>query len=116
MAVLLDQPFRIVAGDEGADGVADLADGPEDAAVHDLLLERAEEALDHAIRLGPPDEGVARGHAPEADLLLEDVRHEVAAMVVTEREAAGDAGAEMAELLADCHAESLDGLEAGTAL
>src|SRR5215218_10936094 len=51
MAVLLDQPLGVVAGDEGADGVADLVDGLEDASVHDLLLQRAEEALDHTIRL-----------------------------------------------------------------
>jgi hypothetical protein len=60
VTVLLDQPLGVVAGDEGADGVTDLVDGLEDAAVHDLLLQRAEEALDHAIRLGLSDEGVAR--------------------------------------------------------
>src|SRR3712207_2676995 len=50
VSVLLDQPFGVVAGDEGADGIPHLVDGPEDAAVHDLLLQRAEEALDDAIR------------------------------------------------------------------
>ena len=49
MAVLLDQPCGVVAGDEGADGIADLVDGTEDAAMHDLLLQRAEEALDDAV-------------------------------------------------------------------
>ncbi len=38
MAVLLDQPLGVVAGNESADGVTDLIDGLEDAAVHDLLL------------------------------------------------------------------------------
>ena len=42
--------------------------------------------------------------------------HEVAAVVVAEREAAGGAGGEVAELLADRHGERLGGLEAGAAL
>src|SRR5829696_7141830 len=116
MAVLLDQPFGVVAGDEGADGAADLVDGPEDAAMHDLLLQRAEEALYDTVRLGLADEGVARRHAPEPDLLLEGVRHEVAAVVVAERQAAGGPGAEVAEPPADRHADGLDRLEAGAAL
>src|SRR5918997_1951205 len=49
LAVLLDQPLGVVEGDEGADGIPHLLDGPEDASVHDLLLEGAEETLDHAI-------------------------------------------------------------------
>src|SRR3712207_8905563 len=88
MAVLLDQPLRIVAGGEGADGNTDLVDGLEDAAMHDLLLQRAEKALDHTVGLGLADEGVARRHAPEPDLLLEHVGHEVAAVVVAQRDAA----------------------------
>src|SRR5215210_745561 len=116
MAVLLDQPFGVVAADEGADGIPDLVDGPENAAMHDLLLQRAEEALYDAVRLGLADEGVARRHAPEPDLLLEDVRHEVAAVVVPERQATAGPGAEVAELPADRHADGLDRLEAGAAL
>ncbi|MCZ8150285.1 MAG: hypothetical protein O9325_20810, partial [Roseomonas sp.] len=38
VAVLLDQPLGVVAGGEVADGVADLIDGLEDAAVDGLLL------------------------------------------------------------------------------
>src|SRR3712207_8679860 len=116
MAVLLDQPFGVVAGDEGADCVADLVDGPEDASMHDLLSERAEESLDDAIGLRLSDEGVARRHAPEPDLLLEVVGHEVAAVIVAEREAAGGAGGEVTELPADGHAEGLGGFEAGAGL
>src|SRR4029453_7357555 len=129
MAVLLDQPFGVVAGDEGADGIADLVDGPEDAAMHDLLLQRAEEALYDAVRLGLADEGVARRHAPEPDLLLEGVGHEVAAVVVAERQAAGGPGAEVAEppagrpprravpqRRAGRHADRLDRLVAGAPL
>src|SRR6188768_799534 len=64
--VLLDQPLGVVAGDEVADGIPDLVDGLVDAAVHDLLFQRAEEPFDDAIRLGLAHERVARGHAPEA--------------------------------------------------
>src|SRR5215211_8725977 len=116
MAVLLDQPFGVVACDEGADGVADLVDGLEDAAVDGLLFQRAEEALDDAVRFRLADEGVARRQAPEPGLSLEAVGHEVAAVVVAECEAAGGTGGEAAELLADRHAEGLDRLEAGAAL
>src|SRR5215213_2113442 len=116
MAVLLDQPLRVVAGDEGADDVAHLVDGLEDAAVHDLLLQRAEEPLDDAVGFRFSDEGVARQHAPEPGLLLEVVGHEGAAVVVAEREAAGGAGVEMAELPADRHARRLGRLEAGAGL
>jgi len=41
----------IIEGGEVADGVADLVDGLEDAAVDGLLLQRAEEPLDDAIGL-----------------------------------------------------------------
>src|SRR5687768_15643969 len=34
VAILLDQPFRVVEGGEGTDGVADFVDGLPDAAVH----------------------------------------------------------------------------------
>jgi transposase len=37
--VLLDQPFGVVAGEEVADGLAELVDGLEDAAMDDLLVE-----------------------------------------------------------------------------
>src|SRR3954462_7235071 len=88
-AVLLEQPLGVVAGDEGADGVAHVVDGPEDATVHDLLLLGPKQALDASVRLGLADEGVARRHAPEPELLLEGVRHEGAAVVVAQRQAAG---------------------------
>src|SRR5215213_808515 len=116
MAVLLDQPFGVVAGDAGPDGVAHLLDGLEEAAMDDLFFQGAEEALYASVRLGLADEGVARCHAPEPDLLLEDVGHEGAAVVVAQRQAAGSARAEMAELLAHCHADGLDRLVAGATL
>ncbi|QXM24125.1 hypothetical protein KO353_12705 [Elioraea tepida] len=39
VAVFLDQPLGVVAGDEGSDGVAEVFEGLEDAAVDDLLLD-----------------------------------------------------------------------------
>ena len=116
VAVLLDQPIGVVAGGQVADGVADLVDGLEGAAMDGLLLQRPEEPLDDAVRLRLGREGVAWRDAPESDLLLDLLGHEVAAVIVAQREAAGGAGGEVAELLADGHGEWLDGLEAGAAL
>src|SRR3954463_2850274 len=79
-------------------------------------LEGAEEALDDAVGLGLGDEGETGGDAPEPDLLLEMLGHEVGAVVVAQREAAGGVGAEFAELLADRHADGLGGFEAGADL
>src|SRR5947209_18861365 len=108
-AVLLDQPLGVVAGDEVADGVTDLVDGLVDATVHDLLLERAKEPFDDTVRLGLADERVAGAHAPEADLVVEMFGEERAAVIMSQRHAAGGAGADMAEHIAHRHADGLDG-------
>ena len=70
-------------------------------------LEGAEEALDDAVGLRLGDEGEARGDAPELDLLLEVLGHEVGAVVMAQRETAGGVGAEVAAILADRHADGL---------
>lgn len=116
VAVFLDEPLAIVACDDVADGVADVVNRLEDAAVDGLLLRRSEEPLHDAIRLGLADEGVAWQDAPELHLLLEAVGREVAAVVMAEREATGGVGGEVAELLADGHDERVVGLEAGAAI
>ena len=72
--------------------------------------------LDQPLRVVAGDEGVARHHASEPDLLREGVRHEVAAVGTAEREAAGGAGTEPAEPLARRYADRRDGLVAGAAL
>jgi hypothetical protein len=92
-AVLLDEPLGVITGDEVADGVTDLVEGLVDLAVHDLLFQRAEEALDDTIRLGFADERVAGGHTPEADLVMEMFGEERAAVIVSQRQATGDARA-----------------------
>jgi hypothetical protein len=61
VAVLLDQPRGVGAGDDGADGVTDVLDGFQDAAVDDLLLVSAEEAFDDAVRGWLADESVGSG-------------------------------------------------------
>ena len=116
VAVLLDQPFGVVAGGEGADGVSDVVDGLEDTSVHDLLLEGSEQALDDAIGLRLSDEGVARRDAPGADLFLESVRHEVAAVIMPQRQAAGGVGVDAVELVSHRHADGLKSFEAGPTL
>src|SRR5437868_3142021 len=115
-AVLLDEPLGVVAGDEVADGVTDLVDGPIDSAVHDLLFEGAEETLDDAIGLGLADERIAGGHAPEADLVVEVFGEERAAVIVAQRHAASGAGADLAEHVPDRHTDGLDGSVAIAAL
>jgi hypothetical protein len=49
VGVLLDQPLGVEAGDEVADGLADLVYGLEDAAMDDLLFQRPEQPLDDAV-------------------------------------------------------------------
>ena len=60
VAVLLDHPRGVLDGSEVADGVADLVDGLEDAAVDGLLLQCPEHSLNHAIGFGFCDKCLAR--------------------------------------------------------
>src|SRR5689334_23473418 len=115
-AILLDEPVGVVTGDEVANRVTDLVDGLVDSAVHDLLLEGAEETLDETIRLGFADERIAGGHAPEADLVMEMFGEERAAVIVAQGHAASGAGADVAEHFPDRHTDRLDGSIAIAAL
>lgn len=63
--------------------------------------------LHDAVRFGLADEGEAGRHAPGSDLGLEVVGHEEAAMVMAELNAAGGNATEVAELLANGHAQGL---------
>src|SRR5690349_7774621 len=108
-AVFLDQPFGVVAGHEVADGVADLVDGLVDSTVDDLLFQRAEKPLDDTICFRFAHERVAGGHTPEADLVLEVIGEERAAVVMSQCQAPGGAGTDMTEHLAHRHADGLDG-------
>lgn len=56
VSVFLDEPFGVVALCEESDGLSDLIDGFEDAAMDDLPLERPEQAFDDAVGLGLANE------------------------------------------------------------
>jgi hypothetical protein len=116
VAIILDQPFGVVAGGEGADSLAGLGDCLEDTVVDDPLLYRLDEFLHEAIRFQFGHECVDWRYPTESDLVREFIGDEVAAVVVTEREAAGGALSEMAELLVEGQGEHLSDLEAGAAL
>src|SRR5208337_1108300 len=116
VSVFLDEPLGVVSGGEGADGFSDVVDGLEGAAVDGLLLQASEQAFDDAVGFGLADEGVAWGYAPEPGLFLEVIGYEVAAMIVAERKAASGVGGEMAELVADGHAQRLGRFEASSEL
>ena len=49
-------------------------------------------------------------------MFLESVRHEVAAVIMAQRQAAGGAGVDAAELISHRHADGLKSFEAGPAL
>lgn len=81
-----------------------------------LLLEGTEEALGNAGGFGLTDQGVAWAHAPEADLLLEVLGDENAAVVMAERNRAGGRGVDTAEDAFDHYADGLGSSIAITAL
>src|SRR5881398_3912313 len=113
VGILLQQPVLVIARDEGPDRGANLLLGiAEDPAPHDLLLEGADEPLRYAIGLGPADEGKARPHAEEGDLVLEVIGHKGAAVVVAEQKAAGGVGPHRPAGVVDGEIESLGGSEA----
>src|SRR3954453_14968555 len=112
VGILLQQPVLVIARDEGPDRGANLLGIAEDPAQHDLLLEGADEALRHTIGLGLADEGKARRHAEEGDLVLEVVGHKGAAVVVAQQKAAGGVGPHRPAGVVDGEIESLGGSEA----
>lgn len=64
----------IVAFLELGDDATDCLEVLQDAAMDDLLLDRAVDALGDPVGLGLGDKGEAGGHAPEPDLVEEVVR------------------------------------------
>ena len=110
--ILLQQPVLVIARDEGPDRAANLLGIAEDPAPHDLLLEGADEPLRHTIGLGLADEGKARRHAEEGDLVLDVVGHKGAAVVVAEQKAAGGVGPHRPAGGVDGEIDSLGGGEA----
>jgi hypothetical protein len=94
-----------VALEERPDGGADVVDGLVDAALDDLFFEGSEEAFGDAVGFGFGEEGKARCHAPEPDLVLEVIGHERAAVIVAERDTTSDPACDGAEDGLDRHAD-----------
>src|SRR3982751_5515042 len=111
-AVPLDQPGRVVSLAEGEQRPAQLLDRGEALHPQEVFLQGADEALGAAVPFGGPDEGRRALDAQEAQLLLEIAGHVLAAVVVADRETAGDVLREAAEVAPHPLAERLEGLEA----
>src|SRR3954452_22510088 len=110
-AVPLGQPGRVVGLAEGEQRPAQLLDGGEAPHPEQVLLERADEPLGAAVPFGGPNERRRAVDAREAQLPLEVAGHVLAAVVVAEREAAGDLLREAAEVAPHPLAERLERLE-----
>ena len=95
-------------------GQAEVFDGLEAPHPQEIFLQRADEALCHAVTFGLPHEARRAVDAEERDLLLKIVGQVVRPVVVPQPQPAG--GADPAEAFADTLAKGLQGLEAGPAL
>src|SRR5215208_6589232 len=113
MAVPLDEPLAVVAVFDGQERDAQGLDGVETFDPEELFFEGADEPLGAAVALRLTDERRARRDAQEAQLGLEVVAQELAAVVVAERQPARHLGSVGREVLADALAEWLERLEAG---
>ena len=111
-AQLLDEPFGIVAKDEGRNRRTDLVETAKDAAMDDLLLEGAVEALGDAVGLRLGDEREAGRDAPKAQLIEEMVREVLRPMVHPDRQAARNVSSDRAIVLQNSHRERLERREA----
>lgn len=83
----LNQPHRVVLLTPVVERQPQLLDVSEGPQPQQLLLQRADEALDAAVALRCAHEGRARLDSEEGQLLLEGVAHVLAAVVVTKLEA-----------------------------
>jgi len=108
-----DDPVVVEAVREVAQGAVELGDGAESAKPEQLFLQGADESLDAAVSLGLAYEGRARPDADGPQLVLEGVRDELAAVVVAEPRACGDADAVSTLRGVDGLADALDGLDPG---
>ncbi len=89
----------------------ELCNGAEAPQPEQLLLQGADEALDAPVALGLAHEGGARRDAEGPELVLEGVGDELAAVVMAQRHACGDADLVLAPGGPDRLAQALDGLE-----
>src|SRR5215207_8198746 len=104
----LDEPLAVVAVLEGEERLAQGFDGVEPLDPEELFFERADEALGAPVALGLADEGRAARDAQEAQLGLEVVAHELAAVVMPDGQAGRHVGLIAREVPADALAERLE--------
>ena len=86
-----DDPVVVEAAGEVAERLVELLDGPESVEPEQLLLQGPDESLDASVALRLADEGRARLDAEGLELVLEGVGDELAAVVMAQRHACGDA-------------------------
>ena len=86
-----DDPVLIEAVPEFAQRGVELCDRAEAPQPEQLLRQGADEALDTPVALGLADERRARLEAEGLELVLEGVEEELAAVVMAQRHACGDA-------------------------
>src|SRR5215216_2080425 len=108
-----DQPLTVVAIPEGEQGLAEVFYGSEVLDPEELFFKGADKALGAAVALRFPDEGRTASDAQEAQLGLEVIAQELAAMIVPQRQPGGDLLAVGAEVGGDALPQRLEGLEAG---
>ena len=106
-----DDPVVVEAPGEVAERMVELLDRAESLQREQLLLQGADEALDAPVAFGLTDEGRARLDAEGPELVLKGMRDELAAVVMAQRHACGDADLVVAPGGPDRLAQALDGLE-----
>ena len=114
--VLLQHPLFVVCPLEREQGQAEVFDGLEAPHPQEIFLQRADEALRHAVTFGRSHKARGTLNPEERDLLLEIGGQVVRPVVVTQPQPAGGAVADPAEAFADTLADGLQGLEAVAAL
>ncbi len=97
VAVALDDPALVVAVLEGVEGQAQLLDGGEALHPERVFLQRPAEASGAAVALGLTHEGRRARNAEEGQLALKVMGDVLAAVIVADLQAAGDALGEGAE-------------------
>jgi len=90
VAVSFDDPLTVVPFLEIVKGPAQLFHRAEGPYPEELLLEGPDESFGAAVPIGLPDVGRTRLDPKELDLLLEDIAHERAAVILTKLQATGE--------------------------
>src|SRR5579884_807260 len=110
-----DEPLAVVALPEGEQGLAQLLDRAEVLHPEELFFKGTDEALSAAVPLWFPHEGRAAGNPQEAQLGLEVVAHELAAMIMPQGQPRGELFAVGPEVGLDALPQGFQSFEAGAA-